>query len=130
MGLHLPEFPGAETPFKTAKPLRFAGRALLKGAPIDPSLLAEDQRERKLKLLYEAHAIVPMTDEEAAVAPPRADELSDAQKARVADLVAGSTRDELNKLAAAEPLSIADPDKLPSKEAVATAIVRAEAAAA
>ena len=130
MGLHLPPFPGAETPFKAAKPMRFAGHALAKGSPIDAGLLAEGERETKLKLLYENHRIVPMSDEEAAAAPPSSTELSDDQKARVAELEKDHSREELDELAAGEPFKIESPEKLPNKTAVATAIVRAEAAAA
>jgi len=129
MGLHLPEFPGVETPFKAAKAIRFGGHAIPAGTPIKPELLAEDKRERTLKLLYEGHSIVPMTDEEVA-SDPVIGELSEAQKARVAELEKDHSRAELDELAAGEPFKIADPAKLASKGAVATAIVRAEAAAA
>jgi hypothetical protein len=131
----LPAFdPNAE--FVAALPIRYRGKALTTGAPIDKTLAGDtDQaRERVLKILYEnrrisvapAEAAGQTEDEKAAGIPA----LTDAQQARVAELEKDHSRDELNELAAGAPFNIAEPGKFPTKGAVATAIVRAEAAAA
>lgn len=127
---HLPPFDPAKD-YKAALPMRFAGRAILKDAPIDKSQLPEDQRDRTLQRLYEGHQIVPMAEEEAAkLSPEQRGDLNDEQQARANELIASNSREELNDLAAAPPYNIAEPHKLPNKEAVAEAIVRAEAGAA
>lgn len=105
--------------YVAAKNFRFAGYPVLKGAPIDATKLPEDQRERKLRLLYENRHIV--VDDN----PPAPRALTDAEQAKVKELVDGNSRDDLNDLA--DAAGIDDADKLPNKEAVAEAIVRADA---
>ena len=127
MSRHLPPF-DPNMDFKASANMRFAGYAIVKGTPIDKSLLSDEERDRKLKLLYENHRIEPATEEEAAaLTPEQRGELSEEQKARVAELVAQNDRSDLDTLA--EAVNVAEPGKLPNKEAVATAIVRAEASA-
>jgi hypothetical protein len=127
---HLPKFDPAAS-FKAATNMRFAGRAILKGAPIDKSQLPEATRDRTLQTLYENHRITVASPEQAAkFSPEQRGELTDDQQARVAELVNSNSREELDSLAAGEPYNIAEPEKLANKEAVATAIVRAEAGAA
>lgn len=116
--------------YKAASYFRFAGVAITPGTQLDKTKLPDQDRDRVLERLYDQRKIDPMTDEEVEQAGGPSDQLTDAQAARVKELVDGNNRDELDLLAAGEPFNIVDPDKLPNKEAVATAIVRAEAAAA
>lgn len=131
----LPAFdPKAE--FVAALPIRYRGKALSRGAPIDKTLAGDDddKRDRVLRVLYENRRIsvapsasAGQTEDEKAAGVPA---LNEAQQARVTQLVADHSRAELDELATGEPFNIAEPSKLPTKEAVATAIVRAETAAA
>lgn len=130
----LPAFdPNAE--FVAAQPIRYRGKALMTGAPIDKALAGDDDaaRERVLRIMYENRRIsvapakdAGQTEDEKKAGVPA---LTEVQTARVAELVKDHSRDELNELASSEPFNIADPDKMATKEAVATAIVRAEATA-
>lgn len=131
----LPVFdPNAE--FVAALPIRYRGKPLMTGARIDKELAGdtEEKRERVLRVMYENRRIkvAPPTasgqtedEKDAGVAP-----LTEAQQTRVAELLKDHNRAELNALAAGEPFKIAEPDKFPNMPALATAIVRAEAAAA
>lgn len=116
--------------YKATAYFRFAGVAITPGTQLDKTRLSDEERDRVLERLYQQRKIDPMSDEEVEQAGGPSDQLTDAQAARVKELVDGNNRDELDLLAAGEPYKIVDPDKLPNKEAVATAIVRAEAAAA
>ena len=116
--------------YKALKNFRFAGRAVVAGGHIDPSQLGDAERDRKMGLLIDHQHIGVMTDDEAKEAGLKTgtEPLNETQAARVKELVEGNSRDDLNDLA--DAAGIDDADKLPNKEAVAEAIVRAEAAEA
>lgn len=119
--------------FVASLPIRYRGKALAAGQPIDKQLAGDtdDKRTTVLKVLYENRRIelapAPASDAEKAAGLPA---LTDVQKLRVDDLVANNDRNALNTMAAAAPLNIVAPEKLGGKPDVAAAIVRAEAATA
>lgn len=124
--MHLPPF-NAALEFKAATNFRYAGHAIVKGQPIDKAAsgLTGDALDRSLRLLYENHKIVPMTDDEIAELVVES-ALSPEQLARVDQLVADNTKDQLLALAPSDTGFSGSA----TKAEIATAIVKAETAAA